>query len=191
MRKTALALAAVVSLFATLTACASKKQNNNMEQDTNKKTLVAYFSATGTTKTVAKMIATATKGELYQIKPQAEYSSADLDWTNKTSRCCRENDNPKSRPAIVKDKANLNAYDTIYLGFPNWWNGAPRIINTFIETYGLKGKTVYLFMTSGGSGIENSEKTLKKLYPEVNWKKGRLLNGSTQEDVNKWVKSNK
>lgn len=191
MRKTALALAAVVSLFTTLTACASKKQNNNMEQDTNKKTLVAYFSATGTTKTVAKMIATATKGELYQIKPQAEYSSADLDWTNKTSRAGRENDNPKSRPAIVKDKANLNAYDTIYLGFPNWWNGAPRIINTFIETYGLKGKTVYLFMTSGGSGIENSEKTLKKLYPEVNWKKGRLLNGSTQEDVNKWVKSNK
>lgn len=191
MRKTALALAAVVSLFTTLTACASKKQNNNMEHAANKKTLVAYFSATGTTKTVAKMIATATKGELYQIKPQAEYSSADLDWTNKTSRCCRENDNPKSRPAIVKDKANLNAYDTIYLGFPNWWNGAPRIINTFIETYGLKGKTVYLFMTSGGSGIENSEKTLKKLYPEVNWKKGRLLNGSTQEDVNKWVKSNK
>lgn len=191
MRKTALALAAVVSLFTTLTACASKKQNNNMEHAANKKTLVAYFSATGTTKTVAKMIATATKGELYQIKPQAEYSSADLDWTNKTSRAGRENDNPKSRPAIVKDKANLNAYDTIYLGFPNWWNGAPRIINTFIETYGLKGKTVYLFMTSGGSGIENSEKTLKKLYPEVNWKKGRLLNGSTQEDVNKWVKSNK
>lgn len=186
-----MALAAVVSLFTTLTACASKKQNNNMEQDANKKTLVAYFSATGTTKTVAKMIATATRGELYQIKPQAEYSSADLDWTNKSSRCCRENDDPKSRPAIVKDKANLDAYDTIYLGFPNWWNGAPRIINTFIETYGLKGKTVYLFMTSGGSGIENSEKTLKKLYPEVNWKKGRLLNGSTQEDVNEWVKSNK
>lgn len=191
MRKTALALAAVMSLFTTLSACASKKQNNTMEQDASKKVLVAYFSATGTTRTVAKMIATATKGELYQIKPKAEYSSADLDWTDKTSRCCRENADPKSRPAIVKDKANLNAYDTIYLGFPNWWNGAPRIINTFIETYGLKGKTVYLFMTSGGSGIENSEKTLKKLYPGVNWKKGRLLNGSTQEDVNEWVKSNK
>lgn len=191
MRKTALALAAVMSLFTTFSACASKKQNNNMEQDANKKVLVAYFSATGTTRTVAKMIAAATKGELYQIKPKAEYSSADLDWTDKTSRCCRENADPKSRPAIVKDKANLNAYGTIYLGFPNWWNGAPRIINTFIETYGLKGKTVYLFMTSGGSGIENSEKTLKKLYPAVNWKKGRLLNAATQEDVSEWVKSNK
>ena len=74
------------------------------------------------------------------------------------------------------------------MGFPNWWNGAPRIINTFIETYGLKGKKVILFMTSGGSDIVNSEQILKKLYPEVNWQKGRLLNDASQKEVDEWVK---
>lgn len=188
MKKVIFMLTAVMGLFFTLTACAKKNETMKKTEKTEKKVLVAYFSATGTTERVAKMIATATGGELYKIQPEKEYSAADLDWTVKTSRCCRENDNPKSRPAIVKSKASLDDYDVIYLGYPNWWNGAPRIINTFIEAYVLKGKTVIPFMTSGGSQIENSEQLLKQEYPEVNWQKGKLLNGATQKDVNAWVK---
>ena len=180
-------IAAVVALgLITVTACGQKKERKNMSEN---KTLVAYYSATGTTESVARKIAAATGGELYKITPEVEYSAEDLDWTVATSRCCRENADPSSRPAFVKTKENLDAFDVIYLGFPNWWNGAPRIINTFIEAYGLKGKTVILFMTSGGSGIENSMKVLGEQYPEVNWKTGKLLNGATQKTVDDWVKS--
>lgn len=153
MKRIVFIIAVVALGLISVTACGQKKEKKNM---TENKTLVAYFSATGTTESLAKKIATATGGELYKITPEAEYSAEDLDWTVETSRCCKENADPSSRPAFVKTKENLDAYDVVYLGFPNWWNGAPRIINTFIEAYGLKGKTVILFMTSGGSGIQNS-----------------------------------
>ena len=171
-----------------VTACGQGKKNKSMAQDNENKTLVAYFSATRTTERVAKMIASATGGELFRITPVKEYSEADLDWTDKESRCCRENDDPASRPEFLKSKESLDGYDVIYLGFPNWWNGAPRIINTFIEAYGLKGKTVIPFMTSGGSGIANSMKVLRAAYPDVNWKDGKLLNGVSQDDIDNWVK---
>lgn len=183
MRRFITILAAVAMIFST--ACAQKKNEKNMNREN--KVLVAYFSATGTTERVAKMIATATGGELMRIQPQQEYSAADLDWTDPASRCCRENDNPASRPEIVKTKENLDGYNVVYLGFPNWWNMAPRIVNTFVETYGLKGVTVVPFSTSGGSGIENSVKQLRKAYPDVDWKDGRMLNGVSQQDVDKWV----
>lgn len=185
MKKVIFMLAAVVALFMATTACAKK---NAPAKKNNKKVLVAYFSATGTTEGAAKMIAKATGGELYKIQPKQEYTSADLDWTVKTSRCSRENDNPKARPAFVKTKASLDKYDVVYLGYPCWWNAAPRIINSFIEAYALKGKTVIPFMTSGGSQIDNSERLLKELYPTIAWKEGRLLNGATQKDVDEWVK---
>lgn len=188
MRKLLLAFVAVMSAVASLSAC-SNKNGKAADGTSDKKVLVAYFSATGTTENVAKLIADATKGELYKIKPKKDYSDADLDWTDQNSRSSRENANPASRPTIVKDKKSLDAYDVIYLGFPNWWNGAPRIINTFVETYELKGKKVIPFMTSGGSGIENSVKQLRKLYPDVKWQDGRLLNGATAKSVKKWVES--
>ena len=186
--------AALVGLFVSMTACANKK-GSNMEVNAtdagpkNGKVLVAYASYTGTTEGVAKMIANATGGELYKIEPEQEYSAADLDWNDPNSRCCKENNDPKARPAIKKTKQSLDQYEVIYLGYPNWWNSHPRLINTFIETYGLKGKTVIPFMTSGGSEIENSEEILKKDYPEVNWKKGKLLNGVDQKEVDEWVKT--
>lgn len=186
MKRTAFLLALLVSALSVVTSCAKKQETNTM--NTNKKTLVAYFSATGTTERVAGFIANATGGELYAINPTDAYSGADLDWTVKTSRCCRENDDPTSRPAFNKTKNDLSDYDVIYLGFPNWWNGAPRIINTFLEAYDLKGKTVRLFMTSGGSGIENSERTLKQQYPDIDWQPGRLLNGASQATVDEWIK---
>lgn len=194
MRKTVFIFTALIGLFVSMTACANKKGNDMSTNTTgtapkNGKTLVAYASYTGTTEGVAKMIATATGGELYKIEPEKEYTAADLDWTDKASRCCKENNDPKARPAMKNAKPNLDQYDTIYLGYPNWWNSHPRLINTFIEAYQLKGKTVIPFMTSGGSQIENSERILKKDYPEINWKKGKLLNGASQSEVNAWVKT--
>ena len=192
MKKIILMFAAVMTLFTTMTACAKKAETGetaSTESVQPDKVLVAYFSATGTTENVARMIATATGGELYKIQPQEEYSAVDLDWTEPTSRCCKENDDPSSRPAIVMNKTDLSQYDVIYLGYPNWWNMAPRIINTFVEAYDLKGKTVILFMTSGGSTIVHSVELLRKDYPEVKWNDGKLLNGVSQSDVDEWVKT--
>jgi len=186
MKKITLFLAAGMIVFFAMTACAQKR-GNKMNNEMKPKTLVAYFSATGTTEGVAKMIVVATGGKLYKIQPEKEYTAADLDWTVKTSRCCRENDNSKSRPAILKSSENIDNYNIIYLGYPNWWNMAPRIINTFIESYNLKGKTVIPFCTSGGSGIQNSVKILKETYSYINWQEGKLLNGATQSEIDKWI----
>lgn len=199
MKKTMLLLAALMAIVTAMAACAQKKQVRAGAESADAEcteaqqpaTLVAYFSATGTTAGVARLIAEATGGELYEIRPQQKYTSADLNWNDPSSRSSRENADPSVRPAIVKDKKSLDGYDTVYLGFPNWWNGAPRIVNTFIETYGMKGVKVIPFMTSGGSEIDNAERTLKQLYPDVNWQKGRLLNGASQADVDAWVKGGK
>lgn len=191
MKKLTIAFAAIFIFGAVLAVCSGKKQENNDVKEVAKQqgsVLVAYFSATGTTENVAKMIATATDGELYEIKPQEKYTAEDLDWTKKTSRSSRENAEPQSRPAFVKDKANLDAYDVIYLGYPNWWNKAPRIINTFVEAYGLKNKKVIPFMTSGGDDIINSVDSLRNAYPDVDWQEGRVLNQVEQKDVDEWVK---
>lgn len=156
--KQILSLIAVVAAAATTLMACGKKASASEATTTESapKVLVAYFSATGTTKAAAEKVTKATGAELFEIKPTEAYSAADLDWTEKTSRCCRENDDPKSRPAFEKSKESLDGYDLIFLDFPNWWNGAPRIINTFMDTYQLKGKRVVMFATSGGSGIENA-----------------------------------
>ncbi len=182
----AVSAAAVTSLMACGNRASSKATTSN--QNAAPKVLVAYFSATGTTKAAAEKIANATGGEIFEIKPTEAYSAADLDWTEPTSRCCRENNDPKSRPSFVKSKESLDDYDLIFLGFPNWWNGAPRIINTFMDTYQLKGKRVVMFMTSGGSGIKNSEKVFKETYPDVKWEAGKLLNGLSKKEISDWAK---
>ncbi len=182
----AITAAAVTSLIACGKKASTEAAVSN--QEAAPKVLVAYFSATGTTKAAAEKVANAIGAELFEIKPTEAYSAADLDWTVKTSRCCRENDNPKSRPAFEKSKESLDGYDLIFLGFPNWWNGAPRIINTFMDTYQLKGKRVVMFMTSGGSGIENSEKVFKTAYPDVKWEAGKLLNGMSETEIGDWTK---
>ncbi len=185
-------IAVSAAAVCTLMACGKKASTSEAavtNQDAAPKVLVAYFSATGTTKEAAEKVANATDAELFEIKPTEAYSAADLDWTEKTSRCCRENDDPKSRPTFVKSKESLDSYDLIFLGFPNWWNGAPRIINTFMDTYQLKGKRIVMFMTSGGSGIENTEGVFKKAYPDVKWEAGKLLNGMSEKEISNWAKT--
>ncbi|MGP1462649.1 flavodoxin [Tannerella sp.] len=167
--------------------------SNAYTQETRKqealfnKALVVYFSATGTTAGVAKKIAQVSGGELYEIVPQTPYTSDDLDWRNKQSRSSLEMGNPKSRPAIKGKKEHLSDYDVIFIGYPIWWNVAPTIVRTFIESHPLKGKTVIPFATSGSSGIENSVAQLKKDYPEIQWRDGRLLNGATEQTIREWI----
>jgi len=166
------------------TACG---QNNNKKSSTEMKTLVAYFSATGTTEAVAKDLAEVCGASLYEIKPEVKYTAADLDWTVKTSRSSVEMQDRSSRPAIVKDLEEADTYDVIYIGFPVWWYTAPTIINTFIEAYGFKGKTVIFFATSGGSSIDKANAEFKAQYPEINWTAGKTLNHATKAEIKAWA----
>ena len=151
------------------------------------KTLVAYFSATGTTEQVAKELADVTGGTLYEIKPEVRYTDADLDWHDRNSRSSVEMMNKNSRPAIIKDLNDADGYDRIFIGFPVWWYTAPTIINTFIETYGFDGKTVVLFATSGGSTVDKANKDFAASYPAINWKPGKTLNGTSKAAIKVWV----
>ena len=94
---------------------------------------------------------------------------------------------PASRPAIGGEALNADGYDVIFLGYPVWWNLAPRIVNTFVESYDLNGKTVIPFATSGSSGIANSAAALKETYPDIDWKEGKLLNRASAGDIREWV----
>lgn len=168
----------MAALVLCATGCAQKSKTVK-----NSKALVAYYSATGTTAAVAKQIADATGATLYEIKPQQTYTAADLNWNDKQSRSTLEMADPKARPAIVADLTGLDNYDTIYVGFPIWWDLPPRVINTFIETYKLEGKTIIPFATSGGSSITNSVRQLRQDYPALTWKDGRLLNSPDADDI--------
>lgn len=186
-----MALAAI-----SLGACTQKQSeqtssSNKPETQTEMKTLVAYFSATGVTKGVAEKLAEVAGADLHEIKPEQPYTDADLDWHNKQSRSSVEMADKNSRPAITDKLENMADYNVIYVGFPIWWYTAPTIINTFMESYNFKGKTVIPFATSGGSTIEQSCKDLKAAYPDVNWKDGKLLNRASATDLQKWVESNK
>jgi len=173
-------LITLAALALTLTACG---QNNKKEM----KTLVAYFSATGTTEAVAKDLAEVTGGTLYEIKPEVKYTAADLDWRDKASRSSVEMQDKSSRPAIVKDLKDADSYDVVYLGFPVWWYTAPTIINTFLETYDFSGKTVIFFATSGGSSIDKANQDFGTQYLKINWMAGKTLNGATESEIKDWV----
>ena len=120
------------------------------------KILVAYFSAGGTTRKVAEMIAETAEADLHEIVPKQPYSKADLNWMDKKSRSSVEMSDKKSRPEITDTDVSINMYDEIILGFPIWWYVAPTIINTFLESFDFTGKRIILFATSGGSGFGNT-----------------------------------
>ena len=183
MNKIIPVITAIALMGLAFTACG---QNNNKKTNTEMKTLVAYFSATGTTRAVAKDLAEVTGATLYEIKPEVKYTAEDLDWTVKTSRTSVEMQDRSSRPAIVKDLIDADSYDIIYIGFPVWWYTAPTLINTFIEAYGFKGKTVIFFATSGGSSIDKANAEFKAQYPEINWKAGKTLNHATKAEIQAW-----
>ena len=151
----------------------------------SEKILIAYFSASGVTAGAADKMSKAIEADLYEIRPEQPYTSADLDWTNKKSRSTVEMTDPACRPAIADPLKSIDGYDVILLGFPVWWGVEPRIVDTFLEGFDFAGKVIVPFATSGGSGITTAEKSLKEHCPAAVWKKGQIVNGSTAAD---WAK---
>ena len=160
------------------------KMNNN-----GNKTLVAYFSATGTTMEAATKLAKAIHADLHEIVPEAPYTSADLNWNNKNSRSSVEMADKSSRPAIANRVENMAQYDTVFVGFPIWWYIAPTIINTFLEQYDMTGKTIVPFFTSGGSGAGETLKYLKPSAPDANWVNPKNFNYMSESDIFTWTNS--
>ena len=122
------------------------------------KKLVAYFSASGVTAKVAEALAEAIGADVFEIEPKVPYTEADLNWMDKNARSTIEMNDPASRPEIAVKRDNMKDYDTIFVGFPIWWYVAPTIINTFLESYDLTGKTLIPFATSGGSDMGQDER---------------------------------
>ena len=151
------------------------------------KKLVAYFSAEGTTRKKAEIIAEAGNCELYEIKPKVPYTKDDLNWMNKKSRSSIEMADKKIRPEIEDSDIDVESFDEIILGFPIWWYVAPAIINTFVESYDFSGKTVVPFATSGGSSMGKTAEVLKSLCPTANWEKGKMLNRVSEREWKNWV----
>lgn len=147
------------------------------------KILVAYFSATGTTKAVATELANAINADIYEIVPEVPYTNADLNWRDKSSRSSLEMKDDTSRPVIGSDKVeNMEQYDVIFLGGPIWWYKLSHIINSFLESYDMSGKKIVLFATSGGSGLGNSVEALEESAPGARIVDGAILKGTMKSE---------
>lgn len=153
------------------------------------KRLVAFFSASGTTKEIAKTIASVGAADLYEILPKMPYTDSDLNWMDKKSRTSVEMSDKKFRPEMVNKEINMTDYDEILLGFPIWWYVAPTIINTFLEKYDFSGKKIILFATSGGSGFGNTVKELQPSAPAAAIIEGKVLNHASKQQIADWVKT--
>ena len=150
--------------------------------------LVAYFSASGVTAKAAETLSEAIGADLYEIEPKVPYTKADLDWMDKQSRSTIEMNDPASRPAIAGKRDNMDDYDTVFVGFPIWWYVAPHIINTFLESYDLTGKTIIPFATSGGSGMGKTNEKLQPSCPNSKLIEGKVFKKSaSKSELAAWV----
>ena len=149
--------------------------------------LVAYFSASGVTKNVAEKIANENGYDIFEIVPEEKYTTEDLDYTNKDSRSTIEMNDKSFRPPIA-ETCDMGEYDTLVIGFPVWWYTAPTIINTFIDSVDLTGKTIKAFCTSGGSGIDKCVSDLQASYPELNFSKGMRFAGNVSQ-AKEWIEN--
>lgn len=182
MRKFIYGIVSALTFFVHFNAHAE----DNMIND--KKILVAYFSATGTTAGVAEKLAGIVNGDLFEIKPVQPYTEADLDWRNPKSRSSVEMDDRSSRPGIAVKVDNISQYDIIFVGFPIWWYREPSIIDTFIESYDFEGKTIIPFATSGSSGMGDSSANIQKLADKAQVKEGKRFSSIVSEDDLKlWI----
>ena len=201
MRKTAMkkikilfAVLMVFTMVLSLTAFAgtnsngTAKKQENEAQNTTEEILVAYFSATGTTKGVAERIAAVTGGDLYEILAADPYTEDDLNYNDSSSRSTSEQNDKDARPEIGSEDISLEGYTTVYLGFPIWWGEEPRILDTFVEKYSFEGITVIPFCTSGGSGIGRSGPNMKALAGSGTWLDGKRFSGSVSEaELKSWI----
>lgn len=152
------------------------------------KVLTAYFSASGTTRQVARRLAAAINSDLFEIVPEVPYTRADLDWTDKHSRTSLEMADPKSRPEVAAKLEHPEQYSVIFLGFPIWWYTAPHIINTFLEQHQWSGQKIVPFCTSGGSGITRACKEIAPSCPGAQVVNGRhFASSATEEELARWA----
>lgn len=152
------------------------------------KKLVAYFSASGVTASLAKNLAAAIGADLFEIEPVIRYGKAYLDWTNKKSRSSVEMNDKSSRPAVAKKLGNMSEYDEVFVGFPIWWYIAPTIVNTFLEGYDLAGKTIIPFATSGGSGMGETNEYLANSCKGAKLVEGKVLRrNACADELKKWA----
>ena len=152
------------------------------------KILVAYFSATGHTRTLAENTAKALNADLYEIRPEVPYSKEDLNYNDETIRATVEQKNDSARPKLADKNAPIANYDTIVLAYPIWWGQAPRILDTFVESYDFTGKKLTAICTSGGSDIGSSADYLQKLTKgKAEWKPGKLFSPQAKaEEIKSW-----
>lgn len=161
-------------------------------QTTGKEVLVAYFSATGTTKGVAEKIAGITDADLYEIVPANPYSSKDLNYNDSQSRATVEMNDLDVRPEIGSELISLDGYTTLYIGYPIWWGEAPLIMSTFVENYDFEGITVIPFCTSGSSDIGNSYDQLADRSGSGTWISGKRFSGNVSEsDLKVWIEESR
>ncbi|MCC6099228.1 MAG: flavodoxin [Coriobacteriaceae bacterium] len=150
------------------------------------KSLVAYFSATGTTKRLAERLAKVAGADLFQIEPQQPYTSADLNWSDGSSRTTQEKNDPSTRPAIT-GSPDTAPYDVVYIGFPIWWYTAPNVVHTFLEACNLAGKTVVPFATSDGSSMGRTAQSLAASAQGAKVEQGAVLNGASDARLARFV----
>lgn len=192
-------LLCMIMLFA-LTSCGKSAQTTNTQNEssssgadtstTGKKSLIVYFSATGSTEKVAKCISDAVGGTLFALVPTEPYDSDDLNWNDKDSRVCYEHDNPDKRDVALESTTvpNFDDYDTVFIGYPIWWGIAAWPVDTFVKENDFSGKTVIPFCTSASSGIGGSREELEKMAGTGNWTEGkRFSSGASESEVSEWV----
>ncbi len=200
----------VICLLFSLTACgAGSGTNSNTEPSATQpqaetpstepstepteeaaKMLVVYFSATGNTKAVAEEIVWLTGADLYEIVPADPYTDEDLNYNNNDCRANQEMNDASARPAIGSEAIDISSYDTVFVGYPIWWGTAPRIINTFLDTYDLSGKIVLPFCTSGSSGIAQSVSDIRAAEPDADVRDGLRASGANDSGIESWIADN-
>ena len=169
-------------------AASTPAENPETPGEDGGKILIAYFSATNNTEGIANHLDAILDADLYEIVPETPYTSDDLNYNDSSSRSSREMDDPDARPAISGNVENMEQYDVIFLGYPIWWGEAPRIINTFLESYDLSGKTIVPFCTSASSPMGSSAAKLQDSTDGATWLEGRRFSGGASEgDVQSWV----
>ncbi len=155
------------------------------------KILTAYFSASGNTKKLAAEVAKAANSDLFEIVPEVPYTDDDLNWMNKKSRSSIEMNDKSSRPKIASRVKDMEQYDVVFVGFPIWWYEAPRIIQSFLESYDFSGKTIVTFATSGGSGMGKTNDILaRSCSSDTKWRDGKRMSSNTDVNtIKKWLDS--
>ena len=150
------------------------------------KMLVVYFSATGNTKEITRL----TGADLYEIVSAVPYTDEDLNYNNNECRANQEMNDASARPAIGSEAMDVSSYDTVFIGYPIWWGTMPRIINTFLDTYDLTGKTVLPFCTSGSSGITQSVTDIQTAEPDADVRDGLRASGANDSSIENWIADN-